>query len=77
MYNVCFHKTISLISEEELEELFNKFGTVSGVHLVIDKDTKRPKGFAFVNYTHPEFAARYIFVLKSLIRFLLLFFESL
>ncbi|PON51366.1 Splicing factor-like protein [Trema orientale] len=45
-------------TEEELEELFNKFGTVSGVHLVIDKDTKRPKGFAFVNYTHPEFAAR-------------------
>ncbi|XP_062096184.1 multiple RNA-binding domain-containing protein 1 isoform X2 [Humulus lupulus] len=46
-------------TEEELEELFSKFGTVSEVHLVIDKDTKRPKGFAFVNYSRLEFAARH------------------
>ncbi|KAM6575210.1 hypothetical protein CsatA_023537 [Cannabis sativa] len=45
-------------TEEELEELFSKFGTVSEVHVVIDKDTKRPKGFAFVNYSHLEFATR-------------------
>ncbi|KAF4362485.1 uncharacterized protein LOC115696685 isoform X2 [Cannabis sativa] len=46
-------------TEEELEELFSKFGTVSEVHVVIDKDTKRPKGFAFVNYSHLEFATRH------------------
>ncbi|XP_054798328.1 uncharacterized protein LOC129303204 isoform X2 [Prosopis cineraria] len=45
-------------SEEELEEHFSKFGTVSQVHLVVDKDTKRSKGIAYVLYTLPEFAAR-------------------
>ncbi|GMN60320.1 hypothetical protein TIFTF001_029406 [Ficus carica] len=45
-------------TEEELEELFGEFGTVSEVHIVIDKDTKRSKGYAYIRYTLPEFAAR-------------------
>lgn len=55
-----------LISEEELEELFGKFGTVSEVHIVVDKDTKRSKGIAYILYTLPEFAARYVSVTESL-----------
>ncbi|XP_015867867.3 uncharacterized protein LOC107405344 isoform X1 [Ziziphus jujuba] len=47
-------------TEEELEELFGKFGTVSEVHIVVDKDTKRSKGIAYILYTLPEFAARAI-----------------
>ncbi|XP_028804879.1 multiple RNA-binding domain-containing protein 1 [Neltuma alba] len=45
-------------TEEELEEHFSNFGTVSQVHLVVDKDTKRSKGIAYILYTFPEFAAR-------------------
>uniref|UniRef100_A0A5B7C6H3 Putative multiple RNA-binding domain-containing protein 1 n=1 Tax=Davidia involucrata TaxID=16924 RepID=A0A5B7C6H3_DAVIN len=45
-------------TEDELEEHFSKFGNVSQVHLVIDKDTKRSKGIAYVLYTLPESAAR-------------------
>ncbi|XP_058197334.1 multiple RNA-binding domain-containing protein 1 isoform X2 [Rhododendron vialii] len=45
-------------TEDELEEHFRKLGNVSQVHLVIDKDTKRSKGIAYVVYTLPESAAR-------------------
>ncbi|KAF5944668.1 hypothetical protein HYC85_018745 [Camellia sinensis] len=44
--------------EDELEEHFSKIGNVSQVHLVVDKDTKRSKGFAYVVYTLPESVAR-------------------
>ncbi|XP_043724842.1 multiple RNA-binding domain-containing protein 1-like isoform X2 [Telopea speciosissima] len=45
-------------TEDDLAELFSKFGNVSQVHLVVDKDTKRSKGFAYVLYTLPESALR-------------------
>ncbi|KAL5539196.1 hypothetical protein UlMin_045233 [Ulmus minor] len=52
-------------TEEELEELFSRFGSVSEVHLVIDKETKRSTGMAYVHYTLPEFATRAIEELKD------------
>lgn len=48
------------LREEELEEHFRKFGSVSQVHIVVDKDTKRSKGIAYVLYSLPESAARYL-----------------
>ncbi|XP_015958849.1 uncharacterized protein LOC107482784 [Arachis duranensis] len=45
-------------TEEELEEHFSKIGSVSQVHLVVDKSTKRSKGIAYILYSFPEFAAR-------------------
>jgi multiple RNA-binding domain-containing protein 1 len=45
-------------TEDELAEHFSRFGNISQVHLVIDKDTKRSKGFAYVLYATPESAAR-------------------
>ncbi|XP_052736031.1 multiple RNA-binding domain-containing protein 1 isoform X2 [Vigna angularis] len=45
-------------TEEELEEHFNHIGSISQVHLVVDKDTKRSKGIAYILYTAPEFADR-------------------
>ncbi|TYJ13414.1 hypothetical protein E1A91_A10G050600v1 [Gossypium mustelinum] len=45
-------------NEDELTELFGKFGDISEVHLVIDKDTKRSKGIAYVLYKVPECAVR-------------------
>ncbi|KAI5383737.1 hypothetical protein KIW84_070916 [Lathyrus oleraceus] len=44
--------------EEELEEHFSQFGGVSQVHLVVDKETKRSKGIAYIHFTVPDFAAR-------------------
>ncbi|KAG4954373.1 hypothetical protein JHK87_039967 [Glycine soja] len=45
-------------TQEELEEHFSRFGSVSQVHLVVDKDTKRSKGIAYILYTAPDIAAR-------------------
>lgn len=42
-----------------MAEFFNKFGKVKGVHLVIDKETKQPRGFGYVRYNSPEEVARY------------------
>ncbi|KAL3715153.1 hypothetical protein ACJRO7_006965 [Eucalyptus globulus] len=44
-------------SEEELEELFSKFGKVE-VHVVVDKATRQSKGIAYVQYALPESASR-------------------
>lgn len=45
-------------TEDEIQELFSKYGDVSLVHLVVDKDTKRSKGLAYILYALPESAAR-------------------
>ncbi|XP_076939987.1 uncharacterized protein LOC143608990 [Bidens hawaiensis] len=45
-------------TEDDLREYFSKFGNVSQVHLVVDKDTKRSKGIAYILYALPESAAR-------------------
>ncbi|XP_006827686.3 LOW QUALITY PROTEIN: multiple RNA-binding domain-containing protein 1 [Amborella trichopoda] len=45
-------------TEDELAELFKKYGDISQVHLVVDKDTRRSKGFGYVLYTLPESAVR-------------------
>lgn len=39
-------------SEDELKTLFSKFGKVSSVNVIRDKETDQPKGYAFVNMVH-------------------------
>lgn len=36
------------VTEEELRNLFSEYGQVSEVNIIEDRDTGRPKGFAFV-----------------------------
>jgi RNA recognition motif-containing protein len=36
------------MSDEDLEKLFKPFGSVSEAKIVIDRDTRRSKGFGFV-----------------------------
>ncbi|MBI9095006.1 MAG: RNA-binding protein [Sphaerochaeta sp.] len=35
-------------SEEDLRDLFAQYGTVLSANIIIDRETRRPKGFAFV-----------------------------
>ncbi|KAJ1377532.1 RNA-binding domain superfamily, partial [Sesbania bispinosa] len=44
--------------EEELQKHFSKLKRVTEVHLVVDKNTKQPKGIAYIHFSDPEFAAR-------------------
>ncbi|KAM3580733.1 Multiple RNA-binding domain-containing protein 1 [Umbelopsis sp. WA50703] len=45
-------------SEDDLKKLFQKFGPLSEVHMPIAKDTKKPKGFAYILYLLPEHAIK-------------------
>lgn len=45
-------------TEKELEGLFSPFGTVTEVRFVLDKDTKKFIGMAFVSFSSPQSAAR-------------------
>jgi cold-inducible RNA-binding protein len=35
-------------TQEEIEQAFGQFGTVESVNVVTDRETGRPRGFAFV-----------------------------
>jgi len=45
-------------SEDELRELFSKYGPLTEVNLPIDRITRRIKGFAFITYMMPEHAVQ-------------------
>ncbi|KZV41921.1 multiple RNA-binding domain-containing protein 1-like [Dorcoceras hygrometricum] len=53
-----FRSRIRKDCEEELEDHFSKYGSISEVHIVLDKDSKRSKGFAYILFALPESAAR-------------------
>ena len=42
------------ISREDIREVFADYGTVKRVHLPLDRETKRPRGFAFVEMSANE-----------------------
>lgn len=42
------------VTEEELNTLFTQAGTVKSVALILDRETKRSKGFAFVEMATQE-----------------------
>ncbi|KAK4574070.1 hypothetical protein LTR86_001831 [Recurvomyces mirabilis] len=45
------------VSEEQICEIFGRVGSVVGFRLVYDKETQRPKGFGFLEYTDVDAAA--------------------
>ena len=47
-------------TEEELRELFGRVGSVDSVSVITDRDTGRPRGFAFVEMSEPSAAAEAI-----------------
>lgn len=38
------------VTEDELRELFAQAGEIKEVTLIVDRDTRRPKGFGFVEF---------------------------
>lgn len=53
--NMSFQTT-----ESELRTLFEPFGEITRIHVVTDRDTGRSRGFAFVEMTNDEEAAKAI-----------------
>ena len=47
--NLSFHT-----SEEDLKTLFSKFGTVTSAKIIMDRETNRSRGFAFVEMSSEE-----------------------
>jgi len=48
------------VTEDDLEGLFGEFGTVTAINIITDRDTGRPRGFAFVELDSDEGAAKAI-----------------
>jgi cold-inducible RNA-binding protein len=48
------------MTEGELSELFKAFGQVSRVHIAMDRETGRARGFAFVEMPNDDEAAKAI-----------------
>lgn len=48
------------VSEQELGDAFAQHGQVSRVKIVLDRETGRSRGFAFVEMSDPETAQRAI-----------------
>lgn len=47
-------------TEPQLRESFEKFGTVSTLDIVMDKENNKPRGFAFVEMSSAEEAQKAI-----------------
>ncbi len=43
---------------DELRALFSPYGEVADVHIVVDRETSRPRGFGFVSFVTEEQAAK-------------------
>ena len=45
-------------TEDDLKQLFSKYGPLAEIHIPVTKDTKKPKGYAFVMFLIPEHAVK-------------------
>ena len=52
-------------TEETLRELFEKYGAVESIRIMLDKFTNEPRGFAFVTMESAEDAAKAIEALNN------------
>lgn len=58
MFQRCLVGNISYdVTEEQIRQVFSRAGQVVNFRLVHDRDTGRPKGFGFCEFTDPATAA--------------------
>ncbi len=55
----------SEVTHEELRRLFEAYGEVMQVHIIVDRDTGLPRGFAFVEMTNDAEAEKAIKALNG------------
>jgi RNA recognition motif-containing protein len=55
----------SEVTHEELRRLFEAYGEVAQVHVIVDRDTGLPRGFAFVEMTNEAEAEKAIRALNG------------
>ena len=48
------------VTEDDLKDLFKEFGTVTEVNVITDRETGRPRGFAFVEMDSDDDATKAI-----------------
>ncbi len=53
------------MSDKDLEEVFAKFGEVTSAKIIMDRDTGRSKGFAFVEMSSSEAGSQAIEALNG------------
>jgi RNA recognition motif-containing protein len=53
------------IAEDELREVFERFGSVGSVNVILDRETGRPRGFAFVEMDEESSATEAITALDG------------
>lgn len=53
------------LAEDELRQMFEQYGTVDRVKLVMDRETGKPRGFAFVEMANAQEAEEAIAALNS------------
>jgi cold-inducible RNA-binding protein len=59
MNNKLFVGNLSFkTTENDLQDTFAEFGTVTEANLMMDRSTGRPRGFGFVTMSTPEEAAK-------------------
>jgi len=49
-FSFCSQQVSELAEEQEMRDLFERFGRVTRVFLARDRETQRAKGFAFISY---------------------------
>ena len=65
MKNLFVGNLGSEVTPEELRRLFEAYGQVAQVHIVLDRDTGLPRGFAFVEMTNEAEAEKAIKALNG------------
>tara|TARA_R110002072_G_scaffold282761_3_gene445982 strand:+ start:62375 stop:62647 length:273 start_codon:yes stop_codon:yes gene_type:complete len=66
MVNIFIANLDWSITSEDIKATFSTFGTVKYAHVVYEKDTKRSKGFAYVEMESPEEAINAIEALNGM-----------
>ncbi len=65
MKNLFVGNLASEVTHEELRRLFEAYGQVVQVHIIVDRDTGLPRGFAFVEMTNDAEAEKAIKALNG------------